>query len=241
MKKIIVIILILTIIIVILSIALGFLIFKLEYKPTELPEETAIELAKTITVLRPSFLDAQTINNYVKNTGLAGFGNAFMEAERQSGIGMDYLLAIAIHESGWGSNDWWKYWNNCFSWGITDSGPNSEAYKVKKMSKYDAIVYIAKQIKALYLTKGSAYYKGETLSAIGTYYASDGSWASTVISINANFAKTLTEKIKSKQWIMGARILNGDLPSPIYFTSDYFTRPMTREELSIILYRINGR
>ena len=234
-------ILMLTVVILILSIALGFLIFKLEYKPAELPEETAIKLAKTITVLRPSFLDAQTINNYVKNTGLAGFGNAFMEAEKQSGIGADYLLAIAIHESGWGSNYWWKYWNNCFSWGITDSGSNSEAYKVKKMSKYDAIVYIAKQIKALYLTKGSAYYKGETLSAIGIYYASDRSWASTVISINANFAKTLTEKIKSKQWIMGARILNGDLPSPVYFTSDYFTRPMTREELSIILYRINGR
>ena len=234
-------ILMLTVVILILSIALGFLIFKLEYKPAELPEETAIELAKTITVLRPSFLDVQIVNNYVKNTGLAGFGNAFMEAERQSGISADYLLAIAIHESGWGSNYWWKYWNNCFSWGITDSGPNSEAYKVKKMSKYDAIVYIAKQIKALYLTKGSAYYKGETLSAIGIYYASDKNWASTVININANFAKTLTEKIKSKQWIMGARILNGDLPSPIYFTSDYFTRPMTREELSIILYRINGR
>ena len=229
------------IIIVILSITLEFLIFKLEHKPSELPEETAIELAKTITVLRPSFLDVQTINNYVKNTGLYGYGNAFMEAEKQSGIGGDYLLAIAIHESGWGSNSWWKYWNNCFSWGITDNGLNSEAYKVKNMSKYDAIVYIAKQIKALYLTKGGAYYKGETLGAIGTYYASDGSWASAVISINANFAKTLTEKVKSKQWIMSARILNGDLPVPQYYTSDYFTRPMTREELSIILYRINGR
>lgn len=234
-------ILMLTVVILILSITLGFLIFKFEYEPMKLPEETAIELAKTITVLRPSFIDIKTIDNYVKNAGLYGYGNAFMEAEKQSGIGADYLLAIAIHESGWGSNDWWKSWNNCFSWGITDNGPNSEAYKVKNMSKYDAIVYIAKQIKALYLTRGGAYYKGETLSAIGTYYASDGSWASAVISINANFVKTLTEEVKSKQWIMSARILNGDLPVPQYYTSDYFTRPMTREELSIILYRINGR
>ena len=234
-------ILMLTVIILILSITLGFLVFKLEYKPIELPEETAIELAKTITVLRPSFIDIKTIDNYVKNTGLYGYGNAFIEAEKQSGIGADYLLAIAIHESGWGSNDWWKSWNNCFSWGITDSGPNSEAYKVKNISKSDAIIYIAKQIKALYLTKGGAYYRGETLSAIGFYYASDGSWASAVININANFTKTLTEEVKSKQWIMSARILNGDLPTPLYFTSDYFTRPMTREELSIILWRIQNK
>lgn len=234
-------ILMLTVIILILSITLGFLVFKLEYKPIELPEETAIELAKTITVLRPSFIDIKTIDNYVKNTGLYGYGNAFMEAEKQSGIGADYLVAIAIHESGWGSNDWWKYWNNCFSWGITDSGPNSEAYKVKNMSKYDAIVYIAKQIKALYLTKGGAYYKGETLSAIGTYYASDGSWASAVISTESNFVKTLTEEVKSKQWAMSSRILMGDLPDPLYLTSDYFTRAMTREEFVRVLYRINGR
>ncbi|MCX6262614.1 MAG: hypothetical protein NTY95_17580, partial [Bacteroidia bacterium] len=39
-------ILMLTVIILILSITLGFLIFKLEYKPLELPEETAIELAR---------------------------------------------------------------------------------------------------------------------------------------------------------------------------------------------------
>lgn len=234
-------ILILTVISLILSITLGFLVFKLEYKPIELPEETAIQLASTITVLRPSFLTVKDIDNYLKNTGLANFGSAFIYAEQTSGIGADYLVSIAIHESGWGSNTWWKDWNNCFSWGITDSGPNSEAYKIKVMTKFDAIVYIAKQIKALYLTKGGAYYKGETLGSIGTYYATDGSWASGVINIHTNFAKTFTEDVKSKQWIMSSKILMGDLPSPEYYTSNYFSRPMTREELSIILYRINGR
>jgi beta-N-acetylglucosaminidase len=218
-----------------------YAIYRIEQIKVNIENNTAIQLASTITVLRPSFLTASNIDSYLKGTGLYGYGNAFIEAEKQSGIGADYLVSIAIHESGWGSNDWWKYWNNCFSWGITDNGPNSEAYKVKNMSKYDAIVYIAKQIKALYLTRGGAYYKGETLSAIGTYYASDGSWASAVISINANFAKTLTEEVRARQWIMSTRILNGDLPEPQYYTSDYFTRPMTREELSIILYRINGR
>ncbi len=66
-------------------------------------------------------------------------------------------------------------------------------------------------------------------------------WASAVITIHNNLVKTLPEDIQAKQWVMSSRILNGDLPSPVYFTSDYFTRPLTREEVSIILYRINGR
>lgn len=203
-----------------------------------IPEETAIKLASTITVLRPSFLTAQIIDSYVKNTGLYSYGNAFMEAEKQSGIGADYLLSIAIHESGWGSNYWWKDWNNCFSWGITDSGPNSEAYKIKEMSKFDAIVYTAKKIKSLYLTPGGAYYSGTTLSSIGKRYASSDSWATNVINIHTAFLKTLPEEIVAKQWIMETEILKGDLPGPQYYSEDYFTRPLTREELAIILARI---
>ena len=235
-------ILMLTVVILILSITLGFLIFKLEYKSSELPEETAIELAKTITVLRPSFIDAQIINDYFEGTALEGFGEYLINAEKLSGIGADYLLAIMIHESGWGTGPWIKNgYKAYFSWGITDSGPNSEAEKVKNMSIEDGIIYVANQIKALYLTKGGAYYKGETLSAMGAYYASDGSWASSVISVHTKFASTLDEKIRAKQWAMSSRVLNGDLLVPLYFTSDYFTRPMTREELSIILWRIQNK
>jgi len=228
------------IIIIGLVVVLAFILYSNKTE-NKIPEETSIQLATTITVLRPSFLTAKDIDNFLKSTGLAGYGDAFIEAEKQSGIGADYLVSIACHESGYGTNYWWKYWNNCFSWGITDAGPNAEAYKVKGMSKHDAIVYIAKQIKSLYLTKGGNYYRGETLSAIGYYYASDGSWANNVITIHNNFVKTLPEQVLAQEWIMGSHILNGDLPSPIYYTSDYFTRPMTREELSIILYRVNGK
>ncbi|MGC9001218.1 glucosaminidase domain-containing protein [Caldisericum sp.] len=208
---------------------------------TEVPKETATQLASTITVLRPSFMSVLQIEAFLKGTGLAGYGKAFLEAEKQSGIGADYLVAIACHESGYGSNYWWKYWNNCFSWGITDSGANSEAYKIKQMTKEEAIVYIAKQIKSLYLTPGAPYYSGETLAAINKYYASDQNWASSVIAIHNSLVKNLPEEIRAKQWIVGARILTGDMPIPTYFSADYWTKPLTREELAIILYRINGR
>ena len=98
------------VIIIILCIALAFALYP---KARELiPSETAIQLATTITVLRPSFVNTIQIESFLKGTGLAGFGDAFIEAEKQSGIGADYLVSIACHESGYGSNYWWKYWNN---------------------------------------------------------------------------------------------------------------------------------
>ncbi|NLH62467.1 MAG: hypothetical protein GX452_13795 [Ignavibacteriales bacterium] len=95
---------------------------KIAEKPGTI-NETAVELAKTITVLRPSFMTASQLESIVKGTGLANYGWAFLEAEKQSGIGADYLLAIAIHESGWGSNDWWKTWNNYVYTGYYRSSP----------------------------------------------------------------------------------------------------------------------
>lgn len=207
----------------------------------KLPNETATQLATTITVLRPSFMTVSQIENFLKGTGLAGYGYAFLKAEEISGIGADYLVAIACHESKFGTNTWWKEWNNCLSWGITDSGPNSEAYKIKGMTKDQAIVYTAQRIKESYLTKGGAYYSGETLSAINKYYASDTSWASKVMSIHSRLISTLSEEQRAKQWIMASRILNGNLPIPQYFTTDYWTKSLTREELAIILWRIQNK
>jgi hypothetical protein len=79
------------------------------------------------------------------------------------------------------------------------------------------------------------------LAAINKYYASDPKWASSVIAIHTSLVKNLPEDVRAKQWIVGTRILTGDMPIPTYFSSDYWTRPLTREELAIILYRINGR
>jgi len=184
------IIIFLTIVVLILSVSLGFLIFKFAYEPeepkqVEIPEETAVQLASSITVLRPSFMNYADVQKTLKGGGLAGYESSFLRAEEESGIGADVLISIAKLESGNGSNYYWREWNNCFSWGITDSGPNSEAYKIKEMSKSEAIVYISKRIKELYLTPGGAFYAGETLSAIGKYYASDSSWASNVLKFTA--------------------------------------------------------
>jgi hypothetical protein len=109
------------------------------------------------------------------------------------------------------------------------------------MSKSEAIVYIAKRIKELYLTPGAPYYKGETLYSIGLYYASDKNWADSILSIHKKFVSTLPENIQAKQWVMESRILKGNLPPPQYVSEDYWSKTLTKEEFAIILFRINGR
>jgi len=242
----------LTILIVILSITTGIFYEQSLQRVAVMPETTATQLAQTITVLRPSFITAQQIDNYVKGTGLAGYGWAFIKAEQLSGIGADYLLAIAIHESGWGSNYYTKYYHQIFSWGVWDSGVTGEAYYSSiagcLIGEYQVVngVRVWKdgvpvKIKKLYLTKGAPYYAGETLSAINKYYASDPNWANAVINIHSKFVQTLPEDVRAKQWVMGAKVMNGNLPSPQYFTSDYWDKPLTREELAIILWRIQNK
>jgi hypothetical protein len=224
-----------------LIITVTMLVFKIENlsKEVYVPKETAVQLAQTITVLRPSFVSSNYLDNFVKGTPLYGYGYAFLKAEEVSGIGADYLLSISIHETGWGKSTNWTQYNNPASWGITDSGWNSEAYKISKMTKEQAIVYWATQLKSLYLTKGGAYYSGETLYAINKYYASDTNWASSILSIHSKLVNTFPEDAQAKEWIMETGILKGDLPSPNYFTSDYWTKQISKNDLAIILFRIN--
>jgi beta-N-acetylglucosaminidase len=214
--------------------------------------QTATQLAQTITVLRPSFMEAKYLDDFTKGTPLQGHGYDFIKAEELSGIGADYLLAIAIHESGWGTNYYSKVYHQIFSWGVWDRGPTSEAYYSSitgcLVGEYQVIngskVWkdgVPVKMKKLYLTKGASYYSGETLSAINKYYASDKSWADAVIDIHSKIVENLPEDIRAKQWVMGSKIMNGNLPSPTYYTTDYWTKPITREELAVILWRIQNK
>ena len=222
-------------------IALLILCFILKPVPQKKPvPDASIQIAQTTTILRPSFIPAGMLRKYLAGTGLDGYASAFIEAEKETGIGADWLVAIAQHESGNGTNYYWKKWNNCFSWGITDSGPNQEAYFIREnLTKWQAIVYISKRFYSLYLSENGTYHSGNTLWDIGKYYASDDSWAQKVLYWHNRLEKFLPEDIRAKEWVMQTGILRGNLPAPKYYTSDYFSKPITKEELSIILYRIN--
>jgi hypothetical protein len=235
-------ILMLTVIVLILSVILGFLIFKLEYKPAEIPEETAIQLAKQTTIIRPSFATVSEIDKLLKGTRMAGLGWALKMAEEETGIGVDFMYALAKQESSLGNANNWSLppYNNPYSWDITESGPGLES---KFNSIADCILFVAQKLKKNYLTPGAVYYKGETPQSVAVYYCGgdDVAWYTGILSGMKTFQSSLPENSRAKIWAMETGIIKGNLPAPLFFTNDYWQHFLTPEELAIYFYRINGR
>ena len=235
-------ILMLTVVILILSIALGFLIFKLEYKSSELPEETAIKLAKQTTIIRPSFAIASEIDKLLKRTRMAGLGWALLKAEKETGIGADFMYALARQESNLGNNNNWSLppYNNPYSWDITSKGAGSEA-SFKSIA--DCILFVAQKLKKNYLTPGAVYYKGETPQSVAIYYCGgdDVAWYTGVLSGMKIFQSSLSESKRAKIWAMETGIIKGNLSPPLFFTDSYWQHSITPEELAIYLWRIQNK
>ena len=165
--------------------------------PRATTPDTATQLASQTTVLFPSTLSYAQQTAITKGTGLAGVD--FIYVERQTGIDALTLMAIAAHESAWGTNSWATKYNNVMSWGISDSDPSRYAYATKTLNVYAA----AQGLKSLYLTPGATYYGGSlTLWGINKYYASDKGWADGVNAILKQLEAKLTEEQRMKRWMM---------------------------------------
>ena len=159
--------------------------------------ETGAQLASQTTVLFPSTLTYAQQTALTKGTGLAGVD--FIYVERQTGIDALTLMAIAAHESAWGSNYWATNYNNVMSWGISDSSPDLTRYSTKTMN----VLIAAQGLKRLYLSPSAKYYGGAiTLWGINKYYASDKGWADGVNAILKQLEAKLTEEQRMKRWMM---------------------------------------
>ena len=227
-------------------------------KNIDVPTDISIQLAKQITVLRPSYMTAQELDNFVKGTPLYGYGKYFLQVEKETGIGADILLSIACHESNYGRNGWsksvkWngKYYpcNQIFSWGITSSGAHIYSfYRSKRECIVGGINPITDKyqegvpslIKELYLTPSGAYYSGKTLYAISIHYASDKYWASGVENILERIPRT--EEEKAKEWAVASKVFKPlDVDKGIEEPKDYWTKELTKKDFTIILFRLNGK
>ena len=215
------------VIIIILCLILGFtLIYKTENK---LPEETSIQLAKTITIIRPSFATASEIDKLLKGTRMAGLGWALLKAEQETGIGADFMYALAKQESSLGNANGWSLppYNNPYSWDITSKGPGSES---KFDSIADCILFVAQKLKKNYLTPGAVYYKGQTVQSVAVYYCGgdDTAWYNSILLGMRVFQSTLPESKRAKIWAMETGIIKGNLPAPLFFTDDYWKQFLAR-------------
>ncbi|PQD96216.1 hypothetical protein CYL18_06360 [Pradoshia eiseniae] len=175
----------------------------------------------TLDLRKESSVTAAQINGYidgyVKRTGRASVltnkGQAFINAGKKYGVNAAYLAAHAVHESGYGTSAISLAKNNLFGFGAYDLAPFVGAVRFATIE--ENINYIAREIKATYLTQGNWKYKGPTLgytvknvngarvdllsTGMNFYYASDSGWGAKIASHMNNILSYSNEKAVSRK------------------------------------------
>jgi beta-N-acetylglucosaminidase len=125
-------------------------------------------------ILKKSEATAEQLNSYVKGTKLEGIGYSCKASEQEFQINSIILMAMSIHESGWGKNTISQTKNNVMSINANDRNPNGDAFLYA--SKSGCILDGARMLKKSYLTEGAKYFNGYTLEGINVKYATDKEW-----------------------------------------------------------------
>jgi hypothetical protein len=160
------------------------------------------------SIIRKTELTANDINKFLSGTPMAKLGDSFIAAEAETGIGADYWLAIACHESGKGTGGYAKApWYNLFSWGIHDS--ETMPVSVSQFKGFEAcIARVPPQIKAILddtdnwrNTKAKKLgFIPSGLSGIGCWYAKDSLWAQKVEGWRQVFIQSLDPNQQTMFW-----------------------------------------
>ena len=122
---------------------------------------------------QPSGLTADIINKVLDGTPLEGLGDAYIKAEKETGVSALFLLGVSVHESSWGNSDFARERNNIFGYKTYNSDPDKTEWF---SSKEECILVVAKCLSENYLLADGKYYNGITLQAVNKRYASDESW-----------------------------------------------------------------
>ncbi len=164
-------------------VVLGALLLLVLATPTadaRMPYTTPYRVGGPITLdtnLRStSGASAWAINEFLASaTSLPPLGAAFIGAERTFGVNARFLLAAAMHESGWGSSDIARVKHNLFGYNAYDRDPFRYASAYRTFAaNIDAT---AKFIRDFYLTPGGRWWGGApTLRAMQQYWSSSQKW-----------------------------------------------------------------
>jgi hypothetical protein len=131
-------------------------------------------------LLSKSGLSAWAIDEYLKSaTALPPLGSAFLDAERTYGVNARFLLAAALHESGWGTSYIARTKHNLFGYNAYDHCPSTCA---SSFSRYAAgIDGVAAFMKESYLVRSGRWWGGApTLRAMQKRWSSSGRWGESV-------------------------------------------------------------
>lgn len=110
--------------------------------------------------------------------GLKGTGEALVRAEEIYGVNSLVLSGIAFLESAGGNSRLARKKNNLFGLGAGGADPYRNALSFS--SRSECIYHTANVLRSRYLSRGSLFYRGRNLAAIGPNYAADPLWANKV-------------------------------------------------------------
>lgn len=130
---------------------------------------------ETMPLTTPSGYSAARFERSFVGTGLAGMGQAFYGAERETGVNGVVLAAICAHESDWGSSQLARDKGNLAGLGAYNGQEYSAGIRFD--SRADSIMYLARLLATHYAPGGKHYGGSHDLQGIGVRYASDPRWA----------------------------------------------------------------
>ncbi len=188
----------------------------------------------TLDIRKPSSITAAQINSAIVNykaknkitakIPIDNQGQTFIDVGKESGVNPLILAAIAMHESGWGTNNLSIRKNNIYSVGAYDKSPFDSAYTFSSIK--EAIQYQANLLNQYYLTSDTnnkMYSAGNYIgtggiagtliggknrgaSGLNSYYSSNANWGAdiayicqSILPYNSSYssAKPMTGKLIS--------------------------------------------
>lgn len=124
-----------------------------------------------------STVTAYELDYVFQGTNLDGLGAAFVRAELNTGVNAMFLASLAIVESGWGTSYLANNRNNLFGFAAYDGREDSaQGFS----SKEDCIETVAEFLANNYCDEDGMYYRGGTIAAVNTVYASSDTWKNKV-------------------------------------------------------------
>ena len=127
-----------------------------------------------------------------RNNVFADNIETFYAIEKKYNINGIFVMALAIHESGWGTSSISKNKKNLFGYGAYDSSPYSSSFSFDCYA--EGIETVSKALVKYYLnTSGTPiydgqvasgdYYNGPNLAGVNVRYATDSQWGFKVFTI----------------------------------------------------------
>lgn len=159
--------------------------------PVSIPETMEV---KTSTEQLEGVLVPSGFTTEELSVGLLGelskYSHCFIESEKATGINAIFLSSVAALESGWGSSNVAKKYNNLFGW------TNTNGDYVYFNSIEDCITEVALKIKEYYLTPEGKYFNGYEVSDINKSYNGRKEWEDEVLFIMECISKRVEKVIK---------------------------------------------